>query len=134
MNIARQVNLLFRVFLSPDGDEYTLQEVSEATGGRISPGYLSLLRSGKRNNPSAQVVHALAEFFQVPAGFFFGEGLPEPEGEQGGEIEEALLDPMVKRIALRSHGLSSESKKLILLILEREKRLSEQEGRTGGDV
>ena len=133
MNIARQVNLLFRVFLSPDGDEYTLQEVSEATGGRISPGYLSLLRSGKRNNPSAQVVHALAEFFQVPAGFLFGEGLPEPEGDQTGQLEEALEDPLIKKIALRSHGLNSETKKLVLLILEREKRLAEMQARSAGD-
>ena len=124
LDISQQLNMLFRTFLSPDGDEYTLQEMASATGNKVSPGYLSYLRSGKKKNPSAEVLRTLASFFQVPVGFFFGEPLPDPDILNEETMDDVLQDPLIRGIAMRSFGVSDETKKLIMLFLDREKRLA----------
>ncbi len=124
LDISQQLNMLFRTFLSSDGDEYTLQEVADASGNKVSPGYLSYLRSGKKKNPSAEVLRTLATFFQVPVGFFFGEPLPDPESVNEDNMDDVLRDPLIRGIAMRSFGVSDQTKKLIMLFLDREKRLA----------
>ena len=42
-----------------------------ARGCRISTAYLSQLRHGARSSPSDEVVSALADYFDVPPGYFF---------------------------------------------------------------
>ena len=49
--LAEKLTLLFETRLSPDLDPYTLVEVSEGTGGSISPTYLMNLRDGKFFQP-----------------------------------------------------------------------------------
>ena len=71
--LAEKLTLLFETRLSPDLDPFTLVEVSEGTGGSISPTYLMNLRDGKFSNPSMSKIKALSKFFKVPITFFYDE-------------------------------------------------------------
>lgn len=70
---AEKLSLLFETRLSPDLDPFTLVEVSEGTGGNISPTYLMNLRDGKFSNPSMSKIKALSKFFDVPITYFYDE-------------------------------------------------------------
>ncbi|MBG0818324.1 hypothetical protein [Planomonospora sp. ID82291] len=78
---AARLNQLWEQVPREDGKPYTLQEVAEAVtaaGVPVTREYLSMLRNGKRVNPSNDLKKALAEFFGFEATFF----ADSPRGEQ----------------------------------------------------
>lgn len=88
---AEKLSLLFETRLSPDLDPFTLVEVSEGTGGNISPTYLMNLRDGKFSNPSMSKIKALSKFFDVPITYFYDEnGATQLKSELREEFEKTL--------------------------------------------
>ena len=75
-SFATALNSLFAYRLKTDAlgrqKPYTLREVADATG--ISIGYLSEARRGGIESPAFDKITALAKFFGVRPGYFFGEG------------------------------------------------------------
>jgi transcriptional regulator with XRE-family HTH domain len=51
----------------------TYRDVVDGTGGVIREAYLWQLRTGRAINPSYKVIAALAKYFNVSPGYFFGE-------------------------------------------------------------
>jgi transcriptional regulator with XRE-family HTH domain len=51
----------------------TYRDVIDGTGGVIREAYLWQLRTGRAINPSYKVIAALASYFNVSPGYFFGE-------------------------------------------------------------
>ena len=51
----------------------TYRDVVDGTGGAIREAYLWQLRTGRAINPSYKVIAALASYFNVSPGYFFGE-------------------------------------------------------------
>ena len=51
----------------------TYRDVVDGTGGVIREAYLWQLRTGRAINPSYKVISALAKYFNVSPGYFFGE-------------------------------------------------------------
>lgn len=88
----------------------------------VSGVHLSHLRSGRRDNPSAQLLAALADLLGVPIGYFFDTTV---EAEINGELEKlsALKDVRVKRLMLRAQGVSHESMALLEAIPDRIRQL-----------
>ena len=78
------------------------------SGAGMSDGYISQLRNGKKNNPSARNLASIAELFGVPVDYFFN-------AETAAKIDAdlrllvAVRDIGVQGVALRAHGLSPES-------------------------
>ncbi|EMF02501.1 helix-turn-helix transcriptional regulator [Streptomyces mobaraensis NBRC 13819 = DSM 40847] len=115
--LAGRLNYLF-ANMHPPGAPYTnahvAEEISRGTeeygGVTLTEQYLSMLRNGKRANPSPDVLRALAKFFAVPVGYLMGD-LSAP---QTARVEEevrflvAMRDQRVRAIALRSVGLPPE--------------------------
>ncbi|MDW6065276.1 helix-turn-helix transcriptional regulator [Streptomyces sp. FXJ1.4098] len=114
--LARRLNYLFAT-MHPPGAPYTNAHVAEAISGgdeyggvSLTEQYLSMLRNGKRTNPSPDVLRALAKFFAVPVGYLLGDLSPS----QAERVEEevrflvAMRDKRVRGIALRSVGLPPE--------------------------
>jgi transcriptional regulator with XRE-family HTH domain len=67
-----------------------LKQVEVVRGTRINEGYLSELVSGKKRNPSYDILCQIADFLGIPVSYF---GRPPPDR---GFIEEAAdLDPKV---------------------------------------
>ena len=84
----------------------------------VSGVHISHLRSGRRDNPSARLLAALAELFGVPIGYFFD---PTMENRINAELEAltALKDSRAKSLMLRAQGVSPESMDHLEGLLER---------------
>ncbi|MEV0276990.1 helix-turn-helix transcriptional regulator [Streptomyces sp. NPDC050610] len=115
--LAERLNYLF-ASMHPPGAPYTNGHVAdristgtdEYGGVSVTEQYLSMLRNGRRANPSPDLLRALAKFFGVPVGYLLGDLSPS----QAERVEEevrfltAMRDQRVRAIALRSVGLPPE--------------------------
>jgi transcriptional regulator with XRE-family HTH domain len=120
---AERLNKLFEAHRSPDGDEYTLTEVRDATKGLLSIAYLSMLRSGGITRPRLDKVQLLADFFGVSVSYFTGsEGTPETEISDA--LRRALAEPEVRELALRAGELAPEERALYLRLLDYAKEVA----------
>jgi transcriptional regulator with XRE-family HTH domain len=124
--IASRLDALFRGSEPRGRDEYSLRKVARAINEKageavVSPSYLSLLRRGLRADPSYAKLAAVADFFGVPADYFLKDAdtdtAEEPPAPDPG-LARALQDSRIAAIALRSDGLSEESLKVILQVIE----------------
>jgi len=110
--LADKIDDLFRSTHPQDRGPYSVEEVAASLvkrgGPTISGTYIWQLRTGKRDNPTKKHLEALAEFFDVPAAYFFDGSPPE--------TLDAELDNLVAMrgsgsadIALRVSGLEASS-------------------------
>jgi len=80
--LAAQLNHMFATVPRPSGRELWTNEDAAAAmteaGVAISAVYLSQLRTGKRDNPSARHLAAIARLFAVPVEYFFDAGNSRP--------------------------------------------------------
>jgi len=115
-SFAARLNYLFATHLSPRNKPYTLQEVSAATGGRLSASYISQLRRGVITRPSGETVQALAGFFGVEIGYFYGmEATPGEAADMlTPELLHALGQPGVLDMVVELGALSPEERKVFL--------------------
>lgn len=124
--LAAKVDHLFRTVHPQTGREYSFEEVAEALRARggptISATYLWQLRKGLRDNPTKRHLEALAEFFGVPAAYFFDDGESERIDAEL-TLLTALRDTPVRQIALRANGLSPKSLEAIAEMVERVREL-----------
>lgn len=83
--IGEKVDYLFRTVRKPTGEQYTNEEVHQATG--ISAPYLSRLRKKKVSNPGRDVLEALSIFFRVGPEYWFRSGTYiTPSEEQQAQV------------------------------------------------
>ncbi len=117
---AGLLNHLFDTRRGPSGRPYTLAEVSKGTGGKLSSGYISLLRRGGIVMPPADRVQALADFFGVDVGYFTGRqpASPARESEVDEVLRRALADPLVRQIALRASEYGPAEQAFVLSVIE----------------
>jgi transcriptional regulator with XRE-family HTH domain len=130
--LAEKIDHLFTV-VHPAQGEYTHEQVAkaieEAGGPTISATYLWQLRKGQRDNPTKRHLEALSSFFGVPASYFFDE---ETTAAVDAELEllAGMRDPQVRQLATRAAGLSPDTLKTLLGMVERARQL---EGLADGD-
>jgi transcriptional regulator with XRE-family HTH domain len=104
---ADRLNYLWET-VHPPGKPNTYEQVSDgiaAAGFEISPGYLYQLRSGKKTNPTLNLIQALARYFKIPTAYFFDDDEAARIGEQL-ELLAAMRDAGVRKVALRTSGLT----------------------------
>lgn len=94
----------------------------EERGVTVSGVHISHLRSGRRDNPSARLLAALAELFGVPIGYFFDTTLEDRINSELDALS-ALKDSRAKSLMLRAQGVSPESMEHIEAILERIRKI-----------
>ena len=133
---AELLNGLFATHLGPRGRPYSLREVSEGTGGKLSIAYLSLLRRGGNVGlPSADKVKAIAKFFGVDIDYFLGAEPAEQSDMVDPRLVRALADPQVRDIALRASAMSGLERQFLVRMLEQTHQMfsprSRQEERAG---
>ena len=108
-DLAARLNHLFATVPRPDGTGlWTNEDAAAAINGLgvyLSGAYLSQLRTGKRNNPSARHLAAIARFFEVPVDYFFDPSVTEKINKQL-ELLAAIRDAAIGKIALRAKPLS----------------------------
>jgi transcriptional regulator with XRE-family HTH domain len=97
-------------------------EIRTRGGPPISAAYLSLLRRGKRDNPTKEHIAALADFFGVSVTYFFDEPTAARFDAEL-DLLVSLRDPLVRRISVAARGLSPESLEAVLTIVEQARRV-----------
>src|SRR3954471_1278972 len=68
------------------GNAVVARCIREETGLSISTGYMWMLRTGARSNPTGPRLHALAKFFGKPPSYFYDDNAPD--------IDERLADAL----------------------------------------
>ena len=105
---ASKLTTLFEtVFRTPTGDLWTNTLLSQTVTGLGVPtvqSYISQLRAGKRTNPSAKLVGAIATAFGVPVGYFYSDQDVDPEEMR---TVAALRNAGVQSVAWRASQLSA---------------------------
>jgi transcriptional regulator with XRE-family HTH domain len=108
-HLAERLNDLFaRVprpgTTQPYSNEAAGAELS-AAGVSVTGVYLSMLRSGRANNPSARLLAAIASFFGVPISYFFDEDEAASIRDQLDTLA-GLRDARIQGIMTRTQGMS----------------------------
>jgi transcriptional regulator with XRE-family HTH domain len=129
--LADRLDRLFRTVRSSRGRPYTTGEaaraIAAAGGPTISPTYLWELRTGRATDPRRSHLQALAAFFGVPPGYFFGGEHAAPTDDDPAVLL-ALRDDAVRRFAVRLAGLSPATLDALATIVERARTLEGLEG------
>lgn len=124
--LSDKLNRLFDSVRSPEGDEYTHDEVASALraagGPTISATYVWQLRKGLRDNPTKHHLEALADFFGVSPSYFFDEASAERIDAEL-DLLGAMRDASIRAVALRAVGLSPGSLAAIRTIVEQARRV-----------
>ncbi|MFD7811650.1 helix-turn-helix domain-containing protein [Streptomyces sp. NPDC059785] len=124
--LAVRLDDLFRT-VRPKGKHWTNAEVAEElkrTNPELKVGgvYLSQLRTGKRSNPSPDLLAALARFFGVSVAYFFDEKVAESVLGEVAAIE-ALRQAGVRAVAMRAAGMKKENLQAITAIMDQYRQL-----------
>ncbi|WP_156725562.1 helix-turn-helix domain-containing protein [Streptomyces apocyni] len=119
--LAARLDDLFKT-IRPKGRHWTNAEVAEElkrTNPELKVGgvYLSQLRSGKRSNPSPDLLAALARFFGVSVAYFFDEEVAQSVLGEVAAIE-ALRQAGVRSVAMRAAGMKKENLQAITAIMD----------------
>jgi transcriptional regulator with XRE-family HTH domain len=119
------LDLLFRTSHAAGQPEPSYQEVADAIaaagGPTVGGAYLYMLRTGRRTNPRVELLTALARYFHVPAAYFFEDEMAADIAEQL-RLLSAIRDSDVRQMALRTYGLSPESRQALAGMIEQLRR------------
>lgn len=125
-DLALRLNHLFATVPKPDRSGYWTNEQASTELGRqgtpMSHAYLSQLRTGKRDNPSARHLAAIAALFGVPMEYFFDADVAE-KIDADLRLLVAIRDAGIQGIAMRAHGLSPASLASLEGIIDQVRRL-----------
>ena len=131
--LADRLNYLFETVhpgqAEPYSARYVATAISAAAAARgdtryeITHSYISLLRSGERDNPTRKHLEALADFFGVPVAYFFADDEHARRIEEQVELLAVLCDAGVREMAFRAAGLSPEGLRSITEMIRHVRRM-----------
>ena len=120
--LADRLDLLFRTKHPVGAAEPGYQDVADAIansgGPKVSSAYLYMLRTGRRRNPSRELLAALAHYFGVPVSYFLDDDQAVEDLTGQLQLLVALRDSGAERLALRAHGLSEGSRRALAAMVE----------------
>ena len=125
--LAQRLNQLFAEFPGDHGPRSNDEVAAAITaaGTKISSSYLWTLRVGKRSNPGHHHLKAIANYFQVPVGYFFDDALAEQIAAELA-LMHAIRRAGVRNLALRAATLSPDSLRAVTALVERIRHLEDQ--------
>lgn len=141
LTLARKLNHLFASVHPRGGREYSNEhvaaEIGHASGVTISQSYIWQLRKGKKDNPTLKHLQALADFFGVPAAYFFDHEVTARVNQQLETLiaEQARRDANAAHeqatlMAMRAGELSPERRRQVMELLDVVHALEQAERRT----
>lgn len=127
-SLADKLNHLFATVRARGGQEYSNEQVATAIGEAgvaISQSYIWQLRKNKKGNPTLKHLQALADFFGVPAAYFFDDAVTDRvEGQlaimkaEQERLDTAVGSSEVKLMAMRAGELSPARRKQVMDLLD----------------
>ena len=128
--LAQKLNHLFTTVPAPTrSGRYSNDSAAaalEELGVTVSGVHLSHLRSGRRDNPSARLLAALAELLGVSITYFF-DSATEERINADLEALAAIKDRRARNLMVLAQGVSPESMELVEAMLERIRELERLE-------
>lgn len=131
VTLASKINYLFATVRprGSDGREYSNEhvaaEIGRTAGATISQSYIWQLRKGKKDNPTIKHLQALADFFGVPAAYFFDSEVTARVNDQLRMLaaEQARRDANdahgeASLMAMRAGELSPERREQVMQLLD----------------
>jgi transcriptional regulator with XRE-family HTH domain len=145
-NLADKINHLFAT-VRPRGsgqrefsNEQVAAEIGSTSGVSISQSYIWQLRKGKKDNPTLKHLQALADFFGVPAAYFFDDEVTARVNQQLKMLQEEQArrelnadHEQVALMAMRAGELSSERRRQVMDLLDVVYRLEQAEQRSSNE-
>ncbi len=124
--MATRLDDLFRA-VRPQGKHWTNADVAAelktaSPDLKVGAVYLSQLRTGKRTNPSHELLAALANFFGVSVAYFFDEKLAESVLAELAAVE-AMRQAGVRAVAMRAAGMREENLQAITTIMDQYRKM-----------
>lgn len=126
--LADRIDYLIQHVHPPGRGPYTYEEICEgirAQGGSISAPYLHQLHRGRRDNPTADRLAAIARFFGVSPSYFYDDEEAARQDEQI-EMMTILRDNDVRNIALRAVDLTPRTRQAVIRMIEELSALEER--------
>jgi transcriptional regulator with XRE-family HTH domain len=128
-SLAGKLNHLFESVRPRGGRPYSNEQVAaaveQASGVTISQSYIWQLRKAKKDNPTLKHLQALADFFGVPAAYFFDDEVTarvnrqlETLSAEQARRESNQADDQVAVLAMRAGELSPERRKQVMELLD----------------
>ncbi|MFE0025500.1 XRE family transcriptional regulator [Amycolatopsis sp. NPDC059021] len=116
--LAAKLNHLYSMKRRPNGREYSNQYVADAavaTGlvKTCSQAYLWQLRNGTKDNPTTDLLKALAAFFEVPVSYFVDDEVAERVDRQLAGDHDASTSHDIQLIAARAGKLSAAGRQQV---------------------
>lgn len=125
-HLADRLNDLFAKVPRPDGKApYSNEAVAEALtrqGVSVTGVYISQMRTGRKANPSARLLHGLAKHFGVPVTYFFDDDEAESIRSQLDALAN-VRDARIEGIMTRTQGVSEANLANITAIIESIRKL-----------
>lgn len=119
--LAQRLDTLFRTVHPPGKKEYSNDAVAEAitaAGVKVSGAYLQQLRKGVKDNPSTQLLEALAAFFGVPMTYFFQDEEAAQVDLGVAVLTRLLLEADAFDIAARLADLPADSREVVRQLVD----------------
>ena len=123
--LALRLNHLFTCTTAPGGRVWTNPEMVvqlTARGVQVTPAYLSMLRRGKRENPSLVVMTGLATVFGVPTAYFYDPDTAD-RFAQDLQLLTAVRRAGLAQMVLRAAVLSPVGRREIAVVVEAFRRI-----------
>ena len=128
-SLADKLNHLFTSVTPRGGQEYSNEQVAAAIAAKgnvtISQSYIWQLRKSKKDNPTLKHLQALADFFGVPAAYFFNEQVADRVNQQLQDLktEQERLNSIagssdVRMMAMRAGELSPRGRRQVMDLLD----------------
>lgn len=134
--LAELLRRLIAIVRRPDGTEWTGKDIvatARANDVELSESHLSELRRGVKTNPTMRVLVALADVFEVPVAYFFGDPQIVEETEAELELRAAMRDAQVIQVAARAADLSPAQRAAFQRVLTSTLREETEPGRHQGE-
>lgn len=123
--LGQRLDRLFKVTRAPSGRLWTNPEMAaqlSTHGIQVTAAYLSMLRHGKRENPSLEVITGVAAVFGVPTAYFYDAETAD-RIERDMQLIVAVRRAGLAHIVLRAAGLSEIGRREIGVIIEAFRRI-----------
>ncbi len=118
--LGERLEHLFATIPSPSGGRWTNVEMAAQLAERgieTTPAYISMLRRGRRANPSLAILTGMSKVFAVPTAYFYDPEVAD-RLNQDLELLVAVRQAGIEKIALRASGLSPRGLREIGRIVE----------------
>jgi transcriptional regulator with XRE-family HTH domain len=118
--LGERLEHLFATIPSPSGGRWTNVEMAAQLADRgieTTPAYISMLRRGRRANPSLAILTGMAKVFAIPTAYFYDPEVAD-RLNQDLELLVAVRQAGMEKIALRASALSPRGLREIGRIVE----------------